>query len=129
MAFGLLDSVAKNLNIKTWNEGNTFYLAFYDMDTCLGINNDGKSVLYYAFSDYWENSEGNVIDTINDIPVISAGNITVSRDYAPPSGGNINFYDIPSNYVFAVAKYAKSVLEKLSLLNGSTIDINTVQTP
>jgi len=25
------------------------------MDTCLGINNNGKSVKYYAFSDYWEN--------------------------------------------------------------------------
>lgn len=129
MAFGLLDSVAKNLNIKTWNGGNTFYLAFYDMDTCLGINNDGKSVLYYAFSDYWENSEGSVIDTINDIPVISAGNITVSRDYAPPSGGNINFYDIPSNYVFAVVKYAKSVLERFNILSESNISINSVITP
>jgi len=55
MAFGLLDSVQKNLNIKSWNEGNTFYLAFYDMDTCLGINNDGENVSYYAFSDYWRN--------------------------------------------------------------------------
>jgi hypothetical protein len=56
MAFGLLDSVQKNLNIKSWNGGKTFYLAFYDMDTCLGINNDGDNVSYYAFSDYCKSS-------------------------------------------------------------------------
>jgi len=50
----------------------------------------------------------------------------VSRDYSPPSGGDINFYDIPSNYVFAVAKYARSVIEKLKLLTDSQISIDSV---
>ena len=57
MAFGLLDSVQKNLNIKSWNNGKTFYIAFYDMDTSLGVDNDGFDATYYAFSDYWENRE------------------------------------------------------------------------
>jgi hypothetical protein len=35
MAFGLVDSVQKNLNVKTWN-GSRFYTAFYDMDSSLG---------------------------------------------------------------------------------------------
>ncbi len=37
MILGLVDSVMKNLNIKTWNL-QTWVLAFYDMDTCLGLN-------------------------------------------------------------------------------------------
>jgi hypothetical protein len=32
------------------------------MDTCLGINNNGENVSYYAFSDYWENTSGDIID-------------------------------------------------------------------
>ena len=53
MAFGMIDSVQKNLTIKTWGN-RKFYFAFYDMDTCLGIDNDGKNSTYYAFSDFWE---------------------------------------------------------------------------
>lgn len=66
MAFGLVDSVQKNLNIKSWNSGKTFYLAFYDMDTCLGINNIGGKINYYAFSDYWPAnfSEGEIQPSI-----------------------------------------------------------------
>ncbi len=45
MILGLVDSVMKNLNIKTWNL-QTWVLAFYDMDTCLGLNNAGNDISY-----------------------------------------------------------------------------------
>ena len=39
-----------NKGIATW------VLAFYDMDTCLGINNQGSDINYFAFSDYWHSN-------------------------------------------------------------------------
>jgi len=80
------------------------------MDTCLGINNDGENVSYYAFSDYWENTSGNIIDyDENQVPIILAPPITIHRDYAPKKSDS-NLYDVPSSYIFAIAKYAKSVI-------------------
>lgn len=130
MAFGLLDSVQKNLNIKSWNEGNTFYLAFYDMDTCLGINNDGKNVSYYAFSDYWQNTTGQIIDhDENQVPIVLAPPITIYRDHAPKIA-DVSLYDVPSSYLFAIAKYAKSVIEYYNLSSSeSNISIETLATP
>lgn len=128
MAFGLLDSVQKNLNIKSWNEGNTFYLAFYDMDTCLGINNNGENVSYYAFSDYWKSSENSEVERdSNNIPIILVSPITVYRDHAPKKSG---LYDVPSSYIFAIAKYAKSVMQYYNLASSeSSISLDTIPTP
>lgn len=130
MAFGLLDSVQKNLNIKSWNEGNTFYLAFYDMDTCLGINNDGDNVSYYAFSDYWKNDQEEIIDyDINGTPIVLSEVINVYRDYAPQSSDS-NLYDVPSSYIFALAKYAKSVIQYYNLISTeSSISLDSIITP
>ena len=130
MAFGLLDSVQKNLNIKSWNEGNTFYLAFYDMDTCLGINNDGENVSYYAFSDYWRNDQETILDyDIDGTPIVSADIINVYRDHAPQSS-DVNLYDVPSSYVFALAKYAKSVIQYYNLTSTeSSIALESIITP
>lgn len=120
MAFGLLDSVQKNLTIKTWNNNDsgigTYHTAFYDMDTCLGINNDAGDVKYFAFSDYWENSESDSNQTINITgiqqaqPVYNLTSIEIVRDYTPNTEDQTDFFDVPSNYLFAIAKYAKSVL-------------------
>jgi hypothetical protein len=57
MAFGLVDSVQKNLNIKTWSaadsgNGSKSGLFFYDMDTCLGKTNAGGKASYFSFSDF-----------------------------------------------------------------------------
>lgn len=117
MTMGLVDSVQKNLNIKTWtakqtNSKNeldpTFYIAFYDMDTCLGIDNGGNDVSYFAFSDYWKSTyteDGDVV-----IPNI----VKVYRDFYPNGdackNSNIELpigYDIPSSFLFAIAKYAR----------------------
>ena len=107
MVLGLVDSVMKNLNIKSWNvksDGTgTWYPAFYDMDTCLGINNQGNPITYFAFSDYW-NSQ--IKKTLNDVEYPSA--VQIYRDFSPHSLGE-NGYDVPTNYLFTVAKYAKLI--------------------
>jgi hypothetical protein len=105
MALGLVDSVQKNLNIKTWDGGKTWYIAFYDMDTCLGVNNEGADVNYFAFSDYWYG------DSVYDATGtnVTPGTIFVYRDYAPDGDAkpaNYSGYDTPSNYLFAIVKYA-----------------------
>lgn len=106
MAFGMLDSVQKNLNVKSWNGGKTYYIAFYDMDTALGKDNDGKKVGYFAYSDYWtiltESTE--LIDA------------TVQRDFQPKGiVSTVSFFDVPSSYLFAIAKYASVVLDEDSV--------------
>lgn len=90
-AFGLVDSPMKNLNIKTWN-GDTFYAAFYDMDTGLGGDNGGSiTITPFAFSDYWETNE--------------SGIVTRHLDYWPQSTTETGF-DVPSSFLFAIGKYA-----------------------
>ena len=99
MVLGLVDSVMKNLNIKTWNL-YTWVLAFYDMDTCLGLNNAGRDISYFAFSDYWYGAK----TTLNGIDY--PNKVSVYRDFSPRLLGDAG-YDIPSSYLFAVAKYAR----------------------
>lgn len=107
MVLGLVDSVMKNLNIKTWNskpDGTaTWYPAFYDMDTCLGINNQGNPITYFAFSDYWNMQLNKQVEDI-DWPAP----VQIYRDFSPHSLGE-NGYDVPTNYLFTVAKYAKLI--------------------
>lgn len=108
MAFGLIDSVQKNLTIKTWtadrNTGRgTFYAAFYDMDTCLGIDNTGKKVNYTAFSDYWmkdESTTGNIT---------TPKSIIIYRDYSPAGD---EYFDTASSYLFAIPKYVAYLIRK-----------------
>lgn len=119
MAFGLIDSVQKNTNIKTW-DNTEFGLFFYDMDTCLGRDNDGNASSYFSFSDYWKSDikeydeDGNLIDRtrpedVNKVAAKTVNNgVTVYRDYFP-IGTSIIGYDIPSSYLFAVAKYTKAL--------------------
>lgn len=90
-AFGLVDSPMKNLNMKTWN-GDTFYAAFYDMDTGLGGDNAGSmTITPFAFSDYWETNDDGIV--------------TRHLDYWPEDTTEIGF-DVPSSFLFAIGKYA-----------------------
>lgn len=108
MAFSMLDSVEKNLNIKSWNGGKQWYIAFYDMDTANGKDNAGAKVGYYAFSDYWIINSGS-----NNL-----SNAIIQRDFAPNVDTTTKFYDIPSSYLLAIAKYTGMVLgEDLSNTN------------
>ena len=62
-------------------------LHFYDMDTALGIDNSGKYVTPFAFSDYWGRKPLKMI----------------YKDYWALDTNDIG-YDIPSSYLFAIAK-------------------------
>ena len=113
MAFGLVDSVQKNLNIKSFKEDGPFYIAFYDMDISFSRDNGGSYVHPFAFSDFWGiiNNE-NVIYrdfypnfNVYEKAANSGLNIMDEDDYKLiPSGQG---YDIPSSYLFAIGKYAK----------------------
>lgn len=105
MAFGLVDSVQKNLNIKTW-DGKTFGLFFYDMDTSLGRSNSGSDVSYFCFTDFWDakveevyDEDGNLVETINQA-------VKIKRDYFDNTLYDLAGYDIASSYLFAIPKYS-----------------------
>jgi len=115
MGFGLVDSVMKNLNVKSWNatyvegadnyKNGKWYVAFYDMDTSFGRDNGGAKTSYFAFSDYWKTGKTTELEEP-----------TIYRDFYPmsdPENPNVvgqsmaeSGFDIPSSYLFAVAKYA-----------------------
>jgi hypothetical protein len=112
MVLGLVDNVMKNLNIKSWNtlsgtsinDNATWYTSFYDMDTSFGLDNGGfDTISCYAFSDYW-----NVTTEIEDENTEIPSQTTIYRDYWPSGAGYPKGYDIPSTYLFAIAKYAKT---------------------
>ena len=140
MAFGLTDSVMKNLNVKTWNASwqesymtsselhnvtGKWYVAFYDMDTAFGRYNNGTFMdnSYFSFSDYWLSSDENELSEI-----------TIYRDFYPKENKNdqnvsdqtlkIHGYDSPSSYLFAVAKYAAIAIENSGVLfpDGTALD-------
>ena len=100
MALGLLDSVLKNLNVKTWNN-RTFYTAFYDMDTSLGKDNAGNNSNYICFSDYWLPQE-----TIYDGYTV----LEQAKSYKDWFDPNVMGFDIPSTYLFALVKYGHHIL-------------------
>ena len=120
MAFGLVDSVQKNLNIKTWN-GKTFGLYFYDMDTALGTSNSGGDTSYFCFSDYWKTAitklldeEGNEVLDESGNPVYKNSGAEIFRDHYPDDKGLPSGYDIPSTYLFSISKYASCFSKNLS---------------
>ena len=103
MIFGLVDSVQKNLNIKTW-DGKQFGLYFYDMDTSLGISNSGDDISSFCFSDYWKTNITENGEDENGEPIYLNNGVIVHRDYVPSDVKGA--YDIPSSYLFAIPKYA-----------------------
>lgn len=150
MAFGMTDSVMKNLNIKTWDatwlgdngygteynreiedvQGASlrgkWFVAFYDMDTAFGRFNNGTSMenAYFSFSDYWVSNE------------YEAKEITVYKDFYPRTNSldpyvssqqtKIDGYDYPSSYLFAIAKYAAIAFEDAGVKQPDGSILNTL---
>ena len=66
LVFGMVDSLGKNLTLRTWNatskKNGTFFPAFYDMDTAFGLDNGGmENVDPEANIDYWMINDKNQI--------------------------------------------------------------------
>ena len=106
MAFGMVDSVLKNMNLKNFkseSEGYEFYCAFYDMDCALEEANDGQEkISYLAATDYWYSE-------VLDAKTNKIGQIKKKNDYWNVDAGN--GFDFTSSYLFAVVKYAKPIFE------------------
>lgn len=82
-AFGMTDSLGKNMVLRTWDGGQKWYVCFYDMDTALGISNDGAE----------------------DVPVtVSIDKVTMVSDLQTGSIMNITFHDDNSRYAAVYAK-------------------------
>jgi hypothetical protein len=106
MAFGMVDSVLKNMNLKNFkseSDGYEFYCAFYDMDCALEEANDGQEkISYLAATDYWYSE-------VLDEKTNKIGQIQKKNDYWNTAAGN--GFDFTSSYLFAVVKYAKPIFE------------------
>lgn len=106
MAFGMVDSILKNMTIKSWN-AKKGYIAFYDMDCANGEDNAGyENVSYLAATDYWHS------DLINNS---YTDTVTIDYDYWDQTVGK--GFDYKSSYLFAIVKYAQPVLNKIKDLN------------
>lgn len=104
MIFGMVDSILKNMNIKSWN-GKKCFVAFYDMDCANGENNaGGEDVSYLAATDYWHSDENT-----------SGYTQTVSIDYDYWDNEIGKGFDFKSSYLFAIVKYAQSILNMLGI--------------
>lgn len=81
--FGMVDSLSKNFTLRSWNCDSTnaetrgatvWYPCFYDMDTALGLTNEGEEIVSYdAYVDKFYNTEIEWVDgkpqNINKIQV------------------------------------------------------------
>jgi hypothetical protein len=72
MALGMVDSLGKNMTLRTWNSNSSdsgagvWYTCFYDMDTCLGLNNYGAQIISKDVSlNKYENTNTSGITAIN----------------------------------------------------------------
>jgi len=111
MAFGLVDSILKNMNIKSWNN-RLCYCAFYDMDCAFGEDNSGKeTVSYMAATDYWYSTKKNGV----------LRPVSVNYDYWDENNGGKGF-DFTSSYLLAVIKYAKPICNYIADLKDTQLD-------
>lgn len=77
VAFGLVDSLGKNMVLRSWNVGgsltdenmNKWYPCFYDMDTANGLSNTGEeNVKKTSYIDVFKNAE--VENGVNSLQII-----------------------------------------------------------
>lgn len=76
MGLGMVDSLGKNLTIRTWNGGNKWWTAFYDMDSALQLGNEGsENIAATAGIDTFENKteENSTTQLIQNFFVVGGG--------------------------------------------------------
>lgn len=137
-AFGMVDSLGKNLTLRTWNindDDMMWYPCFYDMDTALGITNEGaESVPSTAFIDEYKNRVINEGDT-------GTNSLIVTRNKQIPGGfvaynsklwnilratteeGSANIFKSTGHYK---GDYYEDVWKKLRQVGGNLRDVNNI---
>lgn len=100
IVFGMIDSLGKNLTLRTWNAARNsqtqetsgiFYTSFYDMDTALGLDNYGsEDVPSTIYIDYWYNE-------------IVSGYTRATKILNGTADG-VKGYDMPSSRLWAVVR-------------------------
>lgn len=114
--FGLVDSMAKNLTLRSWTRSssgdNIWYMCFYDMDTALRVNNVGAETVPYnahLHRYYTDNSSIAEARITNHCPSISG---LFNQEY---SGYNTRLQEIVENCVLdsVDAKTLQSVYRDL----------------
>ena len=114
--FGLVDSMAKNLTLRSWTKSNSgdniWYMCFYDMDTALRVNNVGAETVPYNahLHRYYTNTDSIAEARVtNHCPSISG---VFNQEY---SGYNTRLQEIVENCVLdsSDAKTLQSVYREL----------------
>lgn len=81
MVFGLADSLHKNMQLRTWESKPDsaapylWYPCFYDMDTCLGLDNKGNENILPTASINTYTNLNNQIDVLHSVRVWKDGQI------------------------------------------------------
>lgn len=96
MAFGLVDSLGKNMTIRSWtvedNDHGLFFTTFYDMDTAFGLDNVGTVMANSEtlYIDYWYNT------------IVDGYTVAKKMENAAPSG--VNGYDMPCSRLWEIVR-------------------------
>lgn len=96
MAFGMVDSLGKNMTLRSWNVNQTgtaglFNIAFYDMDTSLALDNYGKEdIPPTCYIDYWYNA-------VED-------GYTVARRIINGAPAGVKTFDMPSSRLWEIVR-------------------------
>ena len=90
--FGMIDSLGKNFTLRTWNcdvtnpTATQWYPCFYDMDTALGLDNQGtEKIKYDSYVDKYANSP---ISWVSETAVSGMNTIAVSMNHDTPTEQN-----------------------------------------
>ncbi len=91
--FGMVDSLSKNLTLRSWNcnlkdrVNTVWYPCFYDMDTALGLTNDGEEIVNYDdFVDRYTNT--GIIYEDNGKSALSTNGLKVDANFDSPEFQN-----------------------------------------
>lgn len=148
--FGMIDSLGKNLTLRTWNLNSTtltglLFPAFYDMDTDLGLSNFGnEDVNAMAFVDYWMN----VLNSDNESQIkvltehypekqpVKSGNAIIGYNYvdtatnetlayfdvnsAMPPDPDSVMYDMPNSHLWHVIRFLPYLVTSKYVYDGDT---------
>ena len=132
MAFGMVDSLHKNMQLRTWsttanNWTGEWHTCFYDMDSCLGLDNNGyESIWPTASINHYENYTGETKNRINIVYSVRAGGTTsgltiYSENYKKFIDATSQ-YSVANNRLFRILTYSGPSAKIRGFTDTATID-------